>query len=191
MVAPASVRMPIVSTPTAPVRSNSSSTMGNNPSGRSRPYHSFGQCGAPQPESINLLRHSTSPKLGSQFCASQARTSARTASAIISLMLPSSSHLPDLHQTLAMIGGAPEQYFGALRALEPEMGVVVPGEPDAAMNLHGVNGGSHIGLGGRRLRQRCQGRYLIINLVGGGGRIICCGLGKLHVQQHVSGLMLQ
>src|SRR5262249_10654832 len=148
MVAAASVRIPIFATPTAPTRSNSSSTMGNNPSERSRPYHCFGQCGAPQPECINLLRHSTSPKLGSQFCSSHTRTSARRASAVISVMPPSSSHLPNLHQTLAMIGGRPEKNFGALRPLEPKMCVVVPCEPDAAMYLHGVNGGSHIGLGG-------------------------------------------
>src|SRR5215471_16959307 len=146
MVAAASVRMPIFATPTAPIRSNSSSTMGASPSGSSRPYHAFGQCGAPQPESTNLLRHSTSPRLGSQFCRSQARISARTASAVISLILPYSSDLPDLHQALAMVRRAAEENLGALCPLEPQMGIVVPGEAYTPVNLDSVNGGLHISL---------------------------------------------
>ena len=55
IVAAASVRMPALATPTAPILANSSSTMALNFTGRSRPYHSLGQCGAPQPEFAELL----------------------------------------------------------------------------------------------------------------------------------------
>ena len=54
IVAAASVRIPTLATPMAPMRLNSSSTTGTRPTGRSRPYQRDGQCGTPQPESASL-----------------------------------------------------------------------------------------------------------------------------------------
>ena len=67
MVAAASVWMPALATPTAPTLANSSSTTALNFTGRSRPNHSFGQCGAPQPDSQSFSRHSTRPSRDSTW----------------------------------------------------------------------------------------------------------------------------
>ena len=99
--------------------------------------HADGQCGAPQPESASLLRHSINPSSGFQFASSQARTSARTEDSFISV-IPSRCPMP--HHLLAMLAGIAEQHLRAFGAFEPEMRVVVPGKADAAMDLDGVNG---------------------------------------------------
>src|SRR5258708_6525263 len=151
MVAAASVRMPALATPTAPMRANSSSTMALKPTGRPRPYHCVGQCGAPQPVSISLVRHATRPYSDFQLASSQARTSARTEASVGSVMLVSSSRGPMLHHEFAMVSRVPEKHFRALRPFEPEMGILVPGEPDAAAHLNGVDRGLQIGVAGARL----------------------------------------
>src|ERR1700722_2979890 len=127
MVAAASVRMPALATPTAPMRLNSSSTTGTRPTGRSRPCHAVGQCGAPQPASINLLRHSTRPRLGSQFASSQERTSERTVDSVNPVMDRSSCG-PIAQHLFTVVDGRAEQHLGASRALVPKMRVVIPGE---------------------------------------------------------------
>ena len=112
---------------------NSSSTTRASACGRPRPYHSLGHCGMPHPESASLLRHSTSDISGSQFAASQSRTSART---LCFVDLAHRSNSPALHQELPVVTWLTEEHLRAFGALEPQMGVVFPGEADAAMNLN-------------------------------------------------------
>src|SRR5262249_26049239 len=101
--------------PTAPTLANSSSTTRTRLCGNPFPYHSFGHCGAPHPESASRVRHSTNDRSGSQLAASHSRTSART-SASFGLLI---SNSPAPHQKLAMVARLAEKNLGALGALEP------------------------------------------------------------------------
>src|SRR6516165_192001 len=164
MVAAARVRMPTFATPTAPIRLNSSSTTGTRPTGRSRPYQRDGQGGTPHPDAASLRRHATSPESGFQFASSQARTSARTVSSLTSVMsLPSS--WPVLPHQFAVIVGVAQQHLGAFRPLEPEMRVIVPGEANTAVDLHGVNGGLHIRITGTSLGEMRVGHRVVVPVV--------------------------
>ena len=78
IVAAANIRIPDLGMGSAPMRWNSSSTIGTKPTGRSRPYQSEGQFGNPQPESANLFRHSKRSKFGSQLFSNHVRASLRT-----------------------------------------------------------------------------------------------------------------
>src|SRR5260370_527512 len=172
MVAAAKVRMPALATPTAPMRWNSSSTTALKATGRSRPYHCLGQCGTPQPDSASLLRHSTSPSSGFQLASSHARTSARTELSVGSSIARPLLVLPVLHHQLAMLVGIAKQDLRAFGALEPEMRVVVPGEADAAMHLHGVNRGLQIGFGGAGLWSRGGGGPGVFPFVAAGAGMV-------------------
>ena len=86
--------------------------------------------------------------------------------------------------------GIAEEHLGTLGALEPEMGVVVPGEADAAVDLDRVDRGLHIGIRGARLGQRGQRRQVGIVLGRRRGRGIGGGLGQLDIDQHVGLLVL-
>src|SRR5215469_9017634 len=164
MVAAAKVRMPTLATPITPIRLNSSSTTGTRPTGRSRPYQRDGQCGTPHLDSASLRRHATSPRSGFQFASSQARTSARTVSSLTSVMsLPSG--WPVLQHQFAVIVGVAQQHLGAFRPLEPEMRVVVPSETDAAVDLHGVNGGLHIRITCTSLGEMRVGHRVVVPVV--------------------------
>ena len=70
-----------------------------------------------------------------------------------------------------MVGRIAQEHLGALRALEPQVGVVVPGEADAAVDLDRVYRRLHIRIRRARLGQRGQRRQIGIVLGGrrGGG----------------------
>ena len=89
-----------------------------------------------------------------------------------------------------MIARLAQERFRAFGALEPKMGVVVPGKADSAMNLYTFGRGVQIGLGGRGLGQTGQrGPFRIVR--GGGLRgVIGGGLGQLHFEQQVGQLVL-
>ena len=53
-----------------------------------------------------------------------------------------------------MLGGVAQQDRGAPRTLEPQMRVVIPGEANAAVDLHGLHRCAHIGVGGHGLGVR-------------------------------------
>src|SRR5690242_3954970 len=147
MVAAASVRMPARATVTAPIRLNSSSTTPLNFTGRPRPYHCVGQCGAPQPDSISFCRHSTRPSSGFQLASSQARTSLRTEVSVASVIVVSSSRGPVLQHQFAVVARITQEDFRTFGTLEPEVGVFIPGEADATAHLDGVDRGLHVGVG--------------------------------------------
>src|SRR5580704_13596458 len=160
-VAAARPLTPLRATLTAPMRRISSATIASYSGGRPLPCHCAGQLGMPQPESISRLRHSARPSSAFQLASSQARASARTAASVGWLMVPSiGSHPPRLQHPLAVPGRVAQEHLGALGALEPEVGVVVPGEADPAVDLDGVDGGLQIGLGRTGLGQSGDRRQL-------------------------------
>ena len=56
---------------------------------------------------------------------------------------PSFSPVP--YHALTMMAGIAEKHLRTFRPLEPEMGIIVPGEPDTAMHLNRMNRRLHIG----------------------------------------------
>jgi len=67
---------------------------------------------------------------------------------------------PRLHHPFTAPRWVAEEGFAGFGALEPEVGVVVPGEADAAVDLDGVDCGLQIGLGRAGLGQRSERRQL-------------------------------
>ncbi len=77
-----------------------------------------------------------------------------------------------LHHLLAVVMGIAQQHLRTLGALEPEMGVVVPGEADAAMDLDGVDGRLQGGLAGGRLGERRHRDDVLVTLVERRGGVV-------------------
>src|SRR5574342_182193 len=104
---------------------------------------------------------------GSRYAALTSFT-ARANSRILpssSCIVPSAGHTPirersisaisepdQLRDDLAVPGGVAEGHLRALRALEVDVHVVLPGEADPAVDLDALAGGVAVGVGAVRLR---------------------------------------
>src|SRR5207247_2720116 len=60
----------------------------------------------------------------------------------------------DRCQPLALVGRVPERHLVPARTLEPEVEVVLPGEPDPAVHLHRAVDGAAVDVPEARLRHR-------------------------------------
>src|SRR6266550_3871298 len=95
-----------------------------------------------------------------------------------------------LRQQLPVVGGVAQQDLRALRPLEVQVGVVLPGEADAAVDLDVLGGGVEVGVRAVRLGEAGDGRQLVVELGGGPARVVGGRLGRLHLEQHVGALVL-
>ena len=91
-------------------------------------------------------------------------------------------HLRDL---LAVPGRGPEHRRVGLAALEEEVEVVLPGEPDPAVDLDRGVGDAPAGVGGVGLRHRGRKRQRVGVGVGGPGGAVDGGAGVLGLEQHL------
>src|SRR5688572_3011294 len=101
-----------------------------------------------------------------------------------------SSEVDQASDQLAVPGGVPEGDLRALRALEVEMHVVLPGEADSAVNLDAIAGRMAVRVGavclghGRRERRV---RHVVRHRPTG---VVRDRLRALHLDQHVGALVL-
>ena len=95
-----------------------------------------------------------------------------------------------LHHRLAMLVGIAEQDLRTLGPLEPEVGVVVPGEADAAVHLDRMDGGLQVGFGGAGLGERGDGLDIGIAVVERRRGVVGRRLRQLDIDQHVGRLVL-
>src|ERR1700730_701218 len=95
-----------------------------------------------------------------------------------------------LRQQLPVVGGVAEQDLRALRPLEVEVGVVLPGEAEAAVDLDVLGGGVEVRVGAVRLGEARHNRELLVVLGGGPRRVVRPRLRRLNLEQHVRALVL-
>src|SRR5262249_23728300 len=93
-------------------------------------------------------------------------------------------------QQLSMVARGTQEDLRALCPFEPQMSVVVPGEPDPAMNLNTLCRRMQVSLRGRGFGQRSECVPLRVIDRGRLRRIVSCGLGKLHLEQQVGQFVL-
>src|SRR5437763_873367 len=95
-----------------------------------------------------------------------------------------------LRQQLPVVGGIAEQDLRALRPLEVEVGVVLPGEADAAVDLDVLGGGVEVRVGAVRLGEARDDRQLLVVLGCCPGRVVRRRLRRLDLEQHGGALVL-
>ena len=99
--------------------------------------------------------------------------------------------MPDaLGEELAVVGGVAEEELGRLGPLEVQVGRVLPGEADAAVDLDVLGGGVEVGLGAVGLGQAGDRGQLVVELGRAPGGVVGGGLGRLDLEQHVGALVL-
>ena len=67
--------------------------------------------------------------------------------------------------------------------MNAELRVIVPGEADAAMDLHRMNGGLHIRIAGTSLGEMRVGGRICIPVIQWGRGVIGGRLGQFHLEQ--------
>src|SRR5680860_976453 len=92
-------------------------------------------------------------------------------------------------QDTAVVGRIAEQQFTALGALEVQMGVVLPREPDAAVNLNILGRRGEVGLGTIRLGQRGHHSQLVVVLGGSPSGVVRRRLGGFNRDEHIGTLV--
>src|SRR3546814_20454038 len=95
-----------------------------------------------------------------------------------------------LSQQLAVVGGVTEEQLGALGPLEVQVGGVLPGEADAAMDLDVLGGGVEVRLGAVGLGQAGDRGELVVELGRAPGGVVGGRLGRLDLEEHVGALVL-
>src|SRR2546421_9939868 len=95
-----------------------------------------------------------------------------------------------LRQQLPVVGGVAEQDLRALRPLEVQVGVVLPGEADAAVDLDVLGGGVEVRVGAVRLGEARDDRELLVVLGCRPRRVVRRRLRRLDLEQHVGALVL-
>src|SRR5436305_9510612 len=95
-----------------------------------------------------------------------------------------------LGEQLPVVGGVAEQDLGALRPLEVQVGVVLPGEADAAVDLDVLGGGVEVRVGAVRLGEARDDRELLVVLGCRPRRVVRRRLRRLDLEQHVGALVL-
>src|SRR6185295_1621361 len=106
------------------------------------------------------------------------------------LIMRSGLKVHQLGHPLAMMGGVAERELRALRALEVEVQVVLPGEADAAVELDTRRGHAPEGVGDVGLGHADREWSLRRVLVECPRRVVGDGLAVLHVHQHVGRAVL-
>src|SRR5438067_6219095 len=95
-----------------------------------------------------------------------------------------------LGEELPVVRRVAEEELGGLGPLEVEVGVVLPREADAAMDLDVLGGGVEVGVRAVRLGQAGHCGELVVQLSGGPARVVGGRLGRLDLEQHVGALVL-
>ena len=88
-----------------------------------------------------------------------------------------------------MVGRVTEQQLRALGSLEVQVGRVLPGEPNAAVDLDVLGGSVKVGLRAVALGQRRNLCQLVVHLVGAPTGVVGGGLGRLDLEEHVGALV--
>src|SRR5437588_9592412 len=100
------------------------------------------------------------------------------------------SDADELRQQLPVVGGVAEQDLGALRPLEVEVSVVLPGEANAAVDLDVLGSGMEVRVGAVRLGEARDHWELLVVLGCRPRRVVRRRLGRLDLEQHVGALVL-
>src|SRR5207253_6107300 len=95
-----------------------------------------------------------------------------------------------LGQQLAVVGRVPEQELARLGPLEIQVGVVLPGEADAAVDLDVLGGGVEVGVRAVGLGQGGDDGQLVAVLGRSPTGVVGGRLGRLDLEQHVGALVL-
>src|SRR5438874_3030931 len=95
-----------------------------------------------------------------------------------------------LRQELSVVRRIAEKELAGLGPLEVQVGVVFPGEADAAMDLDVLGGSVEIGVGAVRLGQAGHGGQLVVELGCGPACVVRRRLGRLHLEEQVGALVL-
>src|SRR5436190_17223073 len=95
-----------------------------------------------------------------------------------------------LGEQLPVVGGVAEEDLRALRPLEVQVSVVLPGEADAAVDLDVLGGGVEVRVGAVRLGEARDDRELLVVLGCRPRRVVRRRLRRLDLEQHVGALVL-
>src|SRR5690349_6943110 len=95
-----------------------------------------------------------------------------------------------LRQQLSMVCRIPKKQLAGLGALEVQMGIVIPGEADATVDLNVLGSRKEVCVGACRLREARGDRNFVRILRGGKRGILRSRSRRLHLEQHVGTAML-
>src|SRR5687767_5781539 len=95
-----------------------------------------------------------------------------------------------LGEQLAVVGRVAEEDLGALGPLEVQVGIVLPGEADPAVDLDVLRRGVEVGLGAVRLGQGGDDRELVVVLRRRPAGVVRRRLRRLDLEEHVGALVL-